>query len=281
MLPDFLGIGVPKAGSTWLHGLLESHPEIWVPPDRREVRFLNQIPERSLPWYEQFFPSDSAPYSAVGEVTPYYLYCNDRQLEFLRREIPGARKFIVVLRNPVERVYSSYWFKRRVANIDASFRKYVGRNEGVLGQSEYVPHVRRWLRHFDRKNFLFLILEEDVSRPQRAKQKISNFLGVQASGFSEEAGRKKKNERWVPVLGNLYAWATNFADRLRRRDMDWVVRLAEQAGAKRIFGRQTVEERGMDDEIRAALNARLLDQVPELEKLIDRDLSVWQETQEN
>jgi hypothetical protein len=40
MLPDFLGIGVPKAGSTWLLGLLESHPEIGVPPDRREVQFF-------------------------------------------------------------------------------------------------------------------------------------------------------------------------------------------------------------------------------------------------
>ncbi|MCS3940594.1 hypothetical protein GGP84_003246 [Salinibacter ruber] len=281
MLPDFLGIGVPKAGSTWLHGLLESHPEIWVPQDRREVRFLNQVPKRTLQWYEQFFPSDGAPYTAVGEVTPYYLYCNDRQLEFLRREIPGARKFIVILRNPVERVYSSYWFKRRVANIDKSFREYVDRNEGVLEQSEYVPHIRKWLSHFGRENFLFLILEEDVSKPQRAKRKVSDFLGVSASDFPEEAGTQKKNERWVPVFGDLYAWATNFADRLRRRDLDWVVRLAEQAGAKRIFGRQTVEDRGMDDEIRAALNARLLDQVPELEKLIDRDLSVWQETQEN
>jgi hypothetical protein len=117
-----------------------------------------------------------------------------------------------------------------------------------------VPHVRRWLRHFDRKNFLFLILEEDVSKPQRAKRKVSDFLGVSASDFPE---------------------------RLRRRDLDWVVRLTEQAGAKRIFGRQTVEDRGMEDEIRSALNARLLDQVPELEKLIDRDISVWQESQEN
>jgi len=242
---------------------------------------LNRVPDRTLSWYEQFFPSDSGSYAAVGEVTPYYLYCGERQLEFLRQKIPSARRFIVILRNPVERVYSSYWFKRRVANIDESFREYVDQNEGVLEQSEYVPHVRRWLSHFDSENFLFLILEEDVSEPQRAKQKISDFLGVQASGFPDEAGTQKKNDRWVPVLGDLYAWATNFADRLRRRDLDWVVRLAEKAGAKKVFGRRTVDDEGMDDDVRAALNARLLDQVPELEKLIGRDLSVWQKTEEN
>jgi len=31
MLPDFLGIGVQKAGTTWLHSMLSAHNEIWLP----------------------------------------------------------------------------------------------------------------------------------------------------------------------------------------------------------------------------------------------------------
>jgi len=277
MLPEYLGIGVPKAGSTWLHELLGSHPKVWVPPDRREVRFLNQVPDRTLTWYEQFFPGDTSSYEAVGEVTPYYIYCSEQQIEFLRREIPSARKFIVILRNPIERVYSSYWFKRRVANIDKSFREYVDDNGGVLEQSKYVHYLRRWLTYFDRENFLFLILEEDVSEPARARQKIAAFLGVQESKFPTEAGTQKENERWIPVFGNLYAWATNVADRLRRRDLDWIVNLAERAGAKKIFGKRTVRDEGMGAAVRADLNTRLLDQVDELEKIIERDLSAWRD----
>jgi len=68
MLPNFLGIGVPKAGSTWLYELLKSHPDIYVPPTRREVRFLTQVPERTLSWYEGFFPEDTSVYTAIGEV---------------------------------------------------------------------------------------------------------------------------------------------------------------------------------------------------------------------
>jgi hypothetical protein len=30
--PDFLGIGAQKAGTTWLHHNLRSHPDIWPPP---------------------------------------------------------------------------------------------------------------------------------------------------------------------------------------------------------------------------------------------------------
>ena len=31
-LPDFLGIGAQKSGTTWLHHNLSQHPEVWLPP---------------------------------------------------------------------------------------------------------------------------------------------------------------------------------------------------------------------------------------------------------
>ncbi len=32
MLPDFLGIGAPRTGMTWLYENLRRHPEVWLPP---------------------------------------------------------------------------------------------------------------------------------------------------------------------------------------------------------------------------------------------------------
>src|SRR5947207_15861690 len=31
-VPDFLGIGAARAGTTWLHSNLRRHPQIWLPP---------------------------------------------------------------------------------------------------------------------------------------------------------------------------------------------------------------------------------------------------------
>lgn len=276
MLPNFLGIGVPKAGTTWLYELLKSHPDVWVLPQRREVRFLNQLPGRSLSWYRGFFPSrESQEHAAVGEVSPHYLYCNSDQIAFLRRKIPSARRFILILRHPVDRVYSHYWFRRRVANLDVSFQEYIEENQGILESSWYVEPIRRWFRHFDRECFLILLFEEDLPAPDRAKQKLSDFLEVPASAFPDEAGEGKKNERYVPVLQGLYSWATNVAERLRKQDMDWLVHLSKRMGAKNLFGRQQVERQEMDSALRSSLQERLLSQVDELEELIERDLSVW------
>lgn len=38
--PDFLVIGAQKSGTTWLHGNLLYHPEVWVPPIK-ELNYLN------------------------------------------------------------------------------------------------------------------------------------------------------------------------------------------------------------------------------------------------
>ena len=40
-LPTFLGIGVPRGGTTWLHKLLISHPVVYMPTRRKEIRFFD------------------------------------------------------------------------------------------------------------------------------------------------------------------------------------------------------------------------------------------------
>ncbi|MDZ7753987.1 MAG: sulfotransferase [Gammaproteobacteria bacterium] len=38
---NFLGIGAPKAGTTWLWKQLNSHPQIWLPP-RKEIHYFDR-----------------------------------------------------------------------------------------------------------------------------------------------------------------------------------------------------------------------------------------------
>ena len=77
-LPTFLGIGAMRAGTTWLHDLLASHPDVFVPARRKEVNFFSFYYERGLSWYERFFPpeSEAQNYRAIGEISPIYLYCD-------------------------------------------------------------------------------------------------------------------------------------------------------------------------------------------------------------
>ena len=60
-LPTFLGIGVPRGGTTWLHTTLISHPDVYMPTRRKEVRFFDRYYERGLGWYETFFCAPEHP----------------------------------------------------------------------------------------------------------------------------------------------------------------------------------------------------------------------------
>jgi hypothetical protein len=40
--PNFLGIGAPRCGTTWLHKMLEQHPDVWLPPIK-EVHYFDSL----------------------------------------------------------------------------------------------------------------------------------------------------------------------------------------------------------------------------------------------
>ena len=69
-LPEFLGIGVQKGGTTTLQRLLERHPQVWLPPEK-EVHFFSRHYARGSQWYADRFAA-ARPDQHCGEITPYY-----------------------------------------------------------------------------------------------------------------------------------------------------------------------------------------------------------------
>ncbi len=46
--PTFIGIGAEKSATTWLHSILISHPQIWLPP-QKEIHFFDRKSQYSYP----------------------------------------------------------------------------------------------------------------------------------------------------------------------------------------------------------------------------------------
>ena len=102
MLPKFFVVGAQKAGTTTLHNLLASHPEIYL-PRQKETKFFvaDERYAEGLSHYETQYFAEWDGESAVGEVDPDYMYF-PQALERMAvnldlREI----RFIFLLRNPV------------------------------------------------------------------------------------------------------------------------------------------------------------------------------------
>ncbi len=273
--PTFLGIGVPKAGTTWLYNLLGKHPQIWVPSDQPEVHFLNREFDKGLSWYEQFFPDQTnSKYREVGEVTPHYLYCKLDRIEWVKKTLSSVEKLILLLRDPVDRLYSHYWHRRRVENLDVSFQSFVENRPIVVEWGRYSKYIERWFQHFDRDQLLVMTTEQDLVKTQETKKKLASFLEVDSNLFPEEAGEEKKNKRHLPRFQNIYAMCIRIRRMLRRADIRWPGRIARRTGVKEWFGRKEVDKK-MPHPIRRELVSTYRGEKEKLEQLLGMEFSEW------
>ena len=157
VLPNFFIAGAPKSGSTSLYHYLAQHPEIYMSPIKepnyfaseiRVERFSEQLRPRAekdahrlrayldgpilthrfgglvTEWndYLKLF-QDAGERKVVGEASVSYLWSASAAVN-IRRAIPDAR-IILVLRNPVEMIFSMYLQTVRSGAIDGTFHEII------------------------------------------------------------------------------------------------------------------------------------------------------------
>ncbi|MBA3496732.1 MAG: sulfotransferase domain-containing protein [Gemmatimonadales bacterium] len=276
-LPSFLGIGVPRAGTTWLHELLGSHPEVYVPSRRKELSFFDLHHDRGLEWYQKFFPpaSEMDRFGAVGEITPYYYYCEACPERIAR---VGIEKLVLMLRHPVDRAWSYHGQKIRNGMFRGSFESFLDQERWpVIEQGHYSKYFERYLEHFERKQILVLLLEEALLDLPATQQGLADFLGVSPSGFAAKDAKAAVNSSYVPRAPRLYGLAFRIGKLCRQYDLDWLVNSAKRLGIREAFGAAGKPE-PMRSETRARLDDLFRPEFAKLERLLDMSLDVWRRT---
>lgn len=273
-LPTFLGVGVPRAGTTWLHTCLASHPDVYMPVRRKEIRFFDRHFEQGLGWYEAFFcPDDeAASYRAIGEISPQYLY-DEACPERITSTLPGA-KLVVMLRHPVDRAYSNYGFTVQRAKYRASFDEFVEERPSVLERGFYSRYLKRFLECVERDRILAVVFEETFADLGAARAKLASFLGVDVARFPTDAGASQVNPSSVPSHGAVSGLAVKTGRRLRRVGLEPAVDVARRLGIQRVIARGKPLPR-IDPQRRAELSEAYVDEFDELERMLGIDLAVW------
>ena len=107
MLPSFLIIGAAKSGTTSLYANLIEHPNI-LPSSKKEISFFQFMQDTRVSFYKEHFPLKKKNF-ITGEASASYLphkFIPKRVYDL----IPDV-KLITILRDPVERAYSSFFHK--------------------------------------------------------------------------------------------------------------------------------------------------------------------------
>lgn len=179
MLPNFIIIGAPRAGTTWMAKNIALHPDVFI-PRKKEIHFFDRHYDQGRAFYESWF-EEGAGKSAVGEATPAYLFTPGIP-EKIKDLVPQAR-LVVSLRNPVDRLYSRYWNAKGNFRDDWnwSFEEKLSRQPAVIEEGYYVDHLARYYEHFPRERILVVLFEDIEDRPGELLRNIYSFLEVDES----------------------------------------------------------------------------------------------------
>jgi hypothetical protein len=273
-LPNYLVIGAQRSGTTWLHELLGSHPRVYVPSRRKEIKYFSRFYDRGPDWYRGYFPKedDAGRYDAIGEVTPTYLYKREVP-DRIRQSLPNVR-LLVILRNPADRAFSHYLMWVRSNNYRKSFEELLTENKGVFRYGLYGMWISRYLEVFDREALGVLIYEDAVRNVDETKRRVAEFLRTDAREFPPEGGRKRVGGSYVPRARWAYAASKRAGRWLQRKDMNWAVNLAKRSGATKMLGKRK-QLPTLAEGTRAELLVRYQEDIALLEGLLDLDLSHW------
>lgn len=186
--PDFLIIGAQKSGTSSLASALKRHPEIYL-PDAKEAQHFGKVPDEEIggEGYRDFFSGWSGE-RLIGEATPEYLLIPAAARQ-IAKFAPGA-KLIAILRNPVDRLYSSYWHSQRAGQVYPTFEAFLDGQISARGAAQpmvganivYGHYVNQLQRYFDLgvdpAQLLVLLFDDLVGEPAETLATVQEFLGV-------------------------------------------------------------------------------------------------------
>ena len=209
--PDFIGIGVQKAGTTWWWKLLTKHPDmVGTIKETHQLTRTGWRPlfEADIERYHRYFPRREG--SVTGEWTPRYMTV-PAVAPALAATAPNA-KIIVLLRDPVERYRSGVgqWQKRKERR-GKRLNLWAGRKD-AYARSFYGFQLQPYLEHFGREQMLVLQFEACKADPAAQYRRTLEFLGLpewvpspEVLGKPVNVARKRPSAKTLDEPPNLVA----------------------------------------------------------------------------
>jgi hypothetical protein len=181
--PDFVGVGIQRAGTTRWFELMAAHPEVSQPSTKKELHFFDRFyaagcSAEELARYRQYFPRDGA--CKVGEWTPAYMSAPWIP-PLLAAAAPDTR-VLVLLRDPIERYRSGLEHNARIAQEwGVPFSQLAPLEAFVRGF--YHAQLLGLLNHFDRSQVLVLQYEQCVRDPRSELRRTFEFIGLKDTDY--------------------------------------------------------------------------------------------------
>lgn len=208
-IPNFFIVGAPKCGTTALYEYLRTHPNIFMPNQKEPHYFTQDYPKRpfkpsSLDEYLKLFQESSHEHLAIGEASTGYLY-SPVAINNIYKFNKDA-KIIVMLRNPVEMVYSLHSelllnLNENEPDFEKAWRLQDSRRKGqnipkccykpslpllqYAKVAKYSAQIERLFNIFPREQIKVILFDDFKKSTRSIYEDVLAFLEVPSDGKTE------------------------------------------------------------------------------------------------
>lgn len=298
--PNLFFIGGMRCGSTSINFLLEQHPEIFMAPVKEPYFYTAEAARRGENTEGDPSGSEVAEpagryrdgeayyglFAEAGDVawrgeSSHYLY-HASVIPTILSDCPEAH-FLVVLRNPVDRIFSEYLRLCRIGEERRNFDSFVqemlmrrGKTHELgprLDKGLQGKHLAPWLSTVPTGNLKWILFDDFEKGPIDCIQSVFRWLGVDYGFTPEVVHTQRGGIQAGPNVDRIIRSRRFGARRLKK--------LIPRTSRKKIIDfmhSRTLVRPSLKDSTRAFLSDLYRNDVERLEGMIGRDLSLWLES---
>ncbi|NND51459.1 MAG: hypothetical protein HKN54_03575 [Flavobacteriaceae bacterium] len=211
VFPNLFIPGAAKSGTTSLHDLLNCHPDICMSMVKEPV-FWNSSSYKNpkkIGWYNDLFEDHQA--QILGESTTSYMYYPEF-ISAINEYYADPPKFIFILRNPIDRSYSHFWWMCGRGQENRSFRESLTADANREFEAYgYLPNyyyhfglygkwIKRFYDNFGQDQVKLITLENLVSDRTETLNSCFRFLGVKEMSSIPEISANETSKLKYPKL---------------------------------------------------------------------------------
>lgn len=238
-----LCLGAKKAGTSAIFHYLKQHPKV-QPCQVKEPLFFTRDYEyrQGMSYYQSMFPKRRKD-SVLFEASAQYLTGDPTPVR-VKKNLGMDVKFIVSLREPIERLLSQYAFDRNhhgkyfgsFNSIAKEFLKSKKKNRlpysYMFLKSVYSTAFENWLKHYPLKKFIIVDSRDLKQDPNREANRIFKFAGLKQHDITDTRPIHKTN--YLPedkidpeVYRGLDKYYSNYDQKLYKilgRNLQWRIK---------------------------------------------------------
>jgi len=295
-------VGAPKCGTTSMTYYLSQHPCIQMSKPKEIHYFATNMENyrlvKTLEDYHKIFNFEDEKIKYFGEASVWYLY-SKIAIKNIYEYNPNA-KIIVMLRNPIEMVYSNYYqmkfnLRETIDNFEEAWEAQKDRENNkkipkfcldkktlyYKDIAKYAEQLENLFKYFNKEQ-VHIILYDDLKQNIKGEyKKLLQFLNLKYINKIDFSKQNISKVRKSNLLAFIYKFvAYNTPDLIKNIDRN-IAKLSNGYSLgkflKRIdsLNRKLAKKKDLSYEMKKKILDNYIEDISKLENILNRDLSHW------